>query len=279
MADEVSLLETFADLAELTRNRPVDEDRQSELRVHSSREHFHTYLQSLDVERGGLPEQFRERLVRVLAALRRRGRRPHARAGGRGLPHLPGPAADDARGRARLRPAGLLEPRDPADRRAGRAGRARCWSASVASRSRATRRSATWPAASGSAGSTSRRWTRSARTSSSASATRSRRSRPTSRRPASTAPDASTRWPPSPSRSCGFLAERLEQGIPAREPMLEVLARRHYREYELHDLQSFDSTCARPWSRATPSTSDRPGWSPRSARWRSWSTAPSSSPR
>ncbi len=66
MADEVSLLETFADLAELTRNRPVDEDRQSELRVHSSREHFHTYLQSLDVERGGLPEQFRERLVRVL---------------------------------------------------------------------------------------------------------------------------------------------------------------------------------------------------------------------
>ena len=66
MAQEVSLLETFADLAELTRNRPVDEDRQSELRVHSSREHFHTFLQSLDVERGGLPEQFRERLVRVL---------------------------------------------------------------------------------------------------------------------------------------------------------------------------------------------------------------------
>ena len=66
LADEVSLLEVFADLAELTRNRPVDEDRQSELRVHSSREHFHTYLQSLDADRGGLPEQFRERLGRVL---------------------------------------------------------------------------------------------------------------------------------------------------------------------------------------------------------------------
>ena len=66
LADEVSLLEVFADLAELTRTRPVDEDRQSELRVHSSREHFHTYLQSLDADRGGLPEQFRERLRRVL---------------------------------------------------------------------------------------------------------------------------------------------------------------------------------------------------------------------
>ncbi len=53
-------------------------------------------------------------------ALRRRGRRPHTRAGGRGLPHLPGPAADDARGSARLRPAGLVEPRDPADRAARR---------------------------------------------------------------------------------------------------------------------------------------------------------------
>ena len=56
----------FADLAELSRNRPADEERHTELRVHSSREHFHTFLQSLDVERGGLPEQFRDRLLRVL---------------------------------------------------------------------------------------------------------------------------------------------------------------------------------------------------------------------
>ena len=66
LADELDLLTIFADLAELSRNRPVDEDRHTELRVHSSREHFHTFLQSLDVERGGLPEQFRDRLVRVL---------------------------------------------------------------------------------------------------------------------------------------------------------------------------------------------------------------------
>ena len=35
--------------------------------MHSSREHFHTYLQSLDVERHGLHEQFRDRLAAVLA--------------------------------------------------------------------------------------------------------------------------------------------------------------------------------------------------------------------
>ncbi len=106
----------------------------------------------------------------------------------------------------------------------------------------------------------------------------------------------SRRWPPCragadraariealaaiPEQIVGFLAERLSQGIPTREPMLEVLARRHYREYQLHDLQTFERRRPRrPWSRATPSTTARPGWSPRSARWRSWSTAPTSSPR
>ena len=39
----------------------------TELRVHSPREYFHTYLQSLDVERAGLPDAFRDRLARVLA--------------------------------------------------------------------------------------------------------------------------------------------------------------------------------------------------------------------
>ena len=66
LEDELELLGTFADLAELSRNRPADEERHTELRVHSSREHFHTYLQSLDVERGGLPPHFSDRLSRVL---------------------------------------------------------------------------------------------------------------------------------------------------------------------------------------------------------------------
>ena len=183
-----SLLEIFADLAELTRNRPVDEDRQTELRVHSSREHFHTFLQSLDVERGGLPEQFRERLVRVL---RHYGVEDLDRT-----PELEAAVFRIFLAQQRTTPEvalvsallGSLEPRDPADRAARRPGPRACWSASVASRSRATRRSATWPAASGSAGSTSRPWTRSARTSCSACATSSRRSRPTAttRRPGPT---------------------------------------------------------------------------------------------
>ncbi|MDO5711866.1 MAG: carboxyl transferase domain-containing protein, partial [Micrococcales bacterium] len=36
-----------------------------------------------------------------------------------------------------------------------------------------------------------------------------------------------------PERLVGFLAARLQRGIPAQEPLLEVLAQRHYREYEL----------------------------------------------
>ena len=63
---EIDLLNLFADLAELSRNRPGGEELHTELRVHSSREHFHTYLQSLDVERHGLHEQFRDRLAAVL---------------------------------------------------------------------------------------------------------------------------------------------------------------------------------------------------------------------
>ena len=63
---EVQLLQMFADLSELTRNKPAGEDISAERPVHSAREYFHTYLQSLDVERAGLPETFQGRLQRVL---------------------------------------------------------------------------------------------------------------------------------------------------------------------------------------------------------------------
>ncbi len=63
----LDVLETFADLAELSRNRPAGEEESGDEQVHSPREHFHTYLQSLDLERGGLPEGFRSRLARALA--------------------------------------------------------------------------------------------------------------------------------------------------------------------------------------------------------------------
>ena len=152
------------------------------------------------MERGGLPEQFRERLARVLEhyGVEDLERTPELEAAvfriflaqQRSTPEV-------ALASAVL---GLLERRDPADRDRSRSVPGRCWSASAASPSRATRSSATSPAASGSAGSTSRPWTRSARTSCSASATSSPRSRPPATSP--TARAGSRRWRPSPSRSC-----------------------------------------------------------------------------
>nr|WP_245994672.1 carboxyl transferase domain-containing protein [Nocardioides immobilis] len=67
IAGEAELLALFTDFAELSRNRPAGEELRTELKVHSSREHFHTFLRSLDTERGGLPEGFRQRLEQVLS--------------------------------------------------------------------------------------------------------------------------------------------------------------------------------------------------------------------
>ncbi|MDO5082936.1 MAG: carboxyl transferase domain-containing protein [Arachnia propionica] len=64
---ECALLATFSDITELGRNRPAGEQARTELRVHSDREHLHTFLTTLDVERAGLPATFTTRLSRVLA--------------------------------------------------------------------------------------------------------------------------------------------------------------------------------------------------------------------
>ncbi|WP_329521547.1 ATP-binding protein [Spirillospora sp. NBC_01491] len=66
LAGELELVEVFADLAELSRNRPAGEDVGGEGHVHSAREYFHTYLQSLDVERAGLPEALQAKLAKAL---------------------------------------------------------------------------------------------------------------------------------------------------------------------------------------------------------------------
>src|SRR5690606_18827144 len=67
LEEEVELLQVFADLSELSRNRPAGEETRANNRVHSPREYFHSYLQCLDVDRAALPETFRQRLARVLA--------------------------------------------------------------------------------------------------------------------------------------------------------------------------------------------------------------------
>ena len=66
LAEEIGLIDVFADLAELSRNRPVGEDAGDDGHVHSAREYFHTYLRSLDVERAGLPEAFKAKLAKAL---------------------------------------------------------------------------------------------------------------------------------------------------------------------------------------------------------------------
>ena len=66
VAEELDLMRVFADFAELSRNRPAGQERHVENRVHSPREFFHTYLQSLDPDRGDLTEEFRTKLKRVL---------------------------------------------------------------------------------------------------------------------------------------------------------------------------------------------------------------------
>lgn len=66
LADEVELITVFADIAALSQNRPSGQDVDSE-HVHSAREGFHTYLQSLDVERDGLPQAFHDHLAAALS--------------------------------------------------------------------------------------------------------------------------------------------------------------------------------------------------------------------
>ncbi|MFI7542876.1 biotin carboxylase N-terminal domain-containing protein [Actinoplanes sp. NPDC049599] len=64
---ELDLLSVFADLSELSRNKPAgDLEVEPGSPVHSPREYFHSYLQSLDVERAGVTEAFQAKLTQML---------------------------------------------------------------------------------------------------------------------------------------------------------------------------------------------------------------------
>jgi acetyl/propionyl-CoA carboxylase alpha subunit/acetyl-CoA carboxylase carboxyltransferase component len=62
---ELELLGAFTDLVELSGDHPAGEDGEHG-HVHSAREHFQAYLQSLDAERAALPQAFRATLARAL---------------------------------------------------------------------------------------------------------------------------------------------------------------------------------------------------------------------
>ena len=253
VADEMVLLGTFADLAELSRNRPADEEPQTELRVHSSKEHFHSYLQSLDVERGGLPDQFRDRLLRVLRhyGVEDLERTPELEqavfriflAQQRSAPEIalasallgrwidePTPTGDQG-GDARA----LLE-------RLGRATQLR------------------FPVVGDLARSVRFRWFDQPPVDAErADVLAAVRDELTALAADGSLSDHSERieaLAAIPEQIVRFLAERLEGGVPAKEPMLEILVRRHYREFDLSDLHTIEN--GRPFVVADYILDDRP---------------------
>ena len=251
--EELTLLGTFADLAELSRNRPVDEEAHTELRVHSSREHFHTFLQSLDAERGGLPEQFQDRLLRVLAhyGVTDLERTPEMEeavfriflAQQRSAPEVALASAvlgcwidePPPTGELAVRARELLE-------RLGRATQLR------------------YPVVGDLARSVRFRWfDQPAVDAERSDVLGSLRDELAALAADPDGPDRTRRieaLAAIPEQIVRFLAERLEQGIGKREPMLEVLARRHYREYDLEGLESQESG-SRPFVVAGYTLDDR----------------------
>ncbi|MFQ6173063.1 carboxyl transferase domain-containing protein [Oryzobacter sp. R7] len=233
VADEMSLLACFADFAELSRNRPVGEEAHVENRVHSPREHFHTFLQTLDPERGGLPADFVGRLERVLAhygvdgverseGLERAVFRVFL-AQQRSAPEVamatsilqrwltePAPEAPhDATARELLdRLVAATQLRFPIVGDLARSVRFRWFDQPLVDADRAS--------VLGSVGAELDE--------------------------IDALPDGPDRTAridalaAIPERIVRFLGERLRRAVPAREPMLAVLVKRHYREHALHDL-------------------------------------------
>jgi acetyl-CoA carboxylase carboxyltransferase component len=254
LAGEIELLSVFGDFVELSRNRPADEEARTELRVHSPREYFHSYLQSLDVERSGLPELFSTKLRSVLAhyGVADLERTPQLEgavfriflAQQRSAPDLSivtailqrwhvEPAPDDDR---------AVPIRDLLDRLVlatqlrfaavgdlARSVRFRWFDQTVVDSERADALAGV----------------------------------PEEVEYLAANPDADDRGERMdalaaiPERIVSFLSERLQDGVPAREPLLEVLIRRHYREYAMHDLRSLQVE-GRPVTVADYVLDDRP---------------------
>ena len=235
VAGEVELLSVFADFAELSRNRPADEEARTELRVHSPREYFHSYLQSLDVDRSGLPELFSIKLRSVLAhyGITDLERTPQLEgavfriflAQQRSAPDLSivtailqrwhvEPAPDDDR---------AMYIRELLDRLV-LATQLRF--AAVGDLARSVRfRWFDQPVVEGE---------RAAVLAGVPAEVEYLAANPD-------APDRAERMDALaaiPERIVSFLSERLQEGVLGQEPLLEVLIRRHYREYALHDLRS-----------------------------------------
>lgn len=236
VVDEIELLGLFADLAELSRNRPVGEDLHTELRVHSSKEHFHAFLQSLDVDRGGLPEQFRDRLAKVLGhyGVTDLDRTPQLEEAVFRIFLAQQRPAPEVRLATELLQRWIVEP-PPAE---SLAGPARDLLERLV-RSTQLR----FPVVGDLARSTRFRWFDQPLVDEERSSVLAGvRDEVDALAADPDTPDRTARLEALaaiPEQIVRFLAERLEAGVPEQEPLLEVLVRRHYREHELHGLRSF----------------------------------------
>ena len=234
---ELEVFRAFADLCELGRNRPGGEEAHNG-RMHSPREYFHSYLHSLDVEREQLPEDFRRRLSQALTHY--------------GIAELDRtPALEEAVYRIFLAAPGapshlqlvssllqqwLLD--DAPEEEIADQVRDVLERLVAATQLR-------YPVVGDLARSVRFRWfdqplvdaVRASVLAGVRDEVRYLAANPG-------APDYARRindLAGIPEQIVKFLAERLEAGIGEHEPMLEVLARRHYREYELHDLRALRS--------------------------------------
>ena len=252
---EVALLSLFADFAELSRNRPLGEDKHVENRVHSPREWFHTYLQTLDIERGVLPEEFKVRLMRVLRhygvdSLDRSRELDDAvfrifLAQQRSAPDVQLVMA--------LLQRWISEP-CPADPTLATTAREVLDRLVLATQLR-------FPIIGDLARSVRFRWFDQPLVDAERAAVlASVRDQVELLADNPDAPDRAERidaLAAIPEQIVRFLLDRLDRGMPEAEPMLEVLVRRHYREYELSGLRSTSSD-GRPFAVADYLLDDRP---------------------
>ena len=221
--------------------------------MHSSKEHFHAYLQSLDVERGGLPEQFSERLLNVLRhyGVEDLERTPELEqavfriflAQQRSAPEIALASALLGRWIDEPTPTGPL------------AGEAR---ALLERLGRATQ--LRFPVVGDLARSVRFRWFDQppvdAERADVLAAVRDELAALAADGSLSDHAERIEALAAIPEQIVRFLAERLEGGVPAKEPMLEVLVRRHYRDFDLHDLRAIEN--GRPFVVADYTLDDRP---------------------
>ncbi len=235
VCEEIGLLGLFADLAELSRNRPAGEDLHTELRVHSSKEHFHAFLQSLDVERGDLPDQFCDRLAKVLThyGVTESGRTPQLEEAVFRIFLAQQRSTPDVLLATEVLQRWIAEP-PPTEELAGAARDL------LERLVRSTQ--LRFPVVGDLARSTRFRWFDQplvdAERSSVLAGVRDEVAALAADPGAPDRPERMEALAAIPEQIVRFLAERLEDGIPEQEPMLEVLVRRHYREHDLRSLAS-----------------------------------------